>query len=137
LVLGRRSTALDYLRARRALARATREMAESFREFDVLLLPATADFPPRIGQIDGRSPAFDMDRWNAESYGFAPYTEILNVTGQPAISLPLAVSRSGLPIGIQLAAPLGEDARLISLAAWLERERPWEERLAALRRRFS
>ena len=137
LVLGRRSTALDYLRARRALARATREMAESFREFDVLLLPATADFPPRIGQIDGRSPAFDMDRWNAESYGFAPYTEIFNVTGQPAISLPLAVSRSGLPIGIQLAAPLGEDARLISLAAWLERERPWEERLAALRRRFS
>jgi len=136
LVLGKRSTALDYLRARRALTRATREMAESLREFDVLLLPATADLPPRIGQIDGRSPAFDMDRWNAESYGFAPYTEIFNVTGQPAISLPLAVSRDGLPIGIQLAAPLGEDARLISLAAWLERERPWEDRLAVLRRRF-
>ena len=104
---------------------------------DFLMLPSTADFPPRTGQIDGRTPAFNLDRWNAESYGFAPYTEIFNVTGQPAVSLPLAVSRNGLPIGIQFAAPLGEDARLISLAAWLERERPWKGRLAALRRRFA
>ena len=60
------------------------------------------------------------------------------MTGQPAISLPLAMSRDGLlPIGIQFAAPMGSDARLISLAAWLEREQPWHERLAALRRRFS
>jgi amidase len=137
LALGKRCTAVEYLRARRALSRATREMVETFRDFDLLMLPSTADFPPRIGQIDGRTPAFDLDRWNAESYGFAPYTEIFNVTGQPAISLPLAVSRDGLPIGIQFAAPLGEDARLISFAAWLERERPWKERLAALRRRFS
>jgi len=137
LALGKRSTAVDYLRVRRALTRATLEMAESFRDCDFLMLPSTADFPPRTGQIDGRTPAFNLDRWNAESYGFAPYTEIFNVTGQPAVSLPLAVSRSGLPIGIQFAAPLGEDARLISLAAWLERERPWEDRLAALRRRFA
>ena len=135
--LARRCTALDYVRARRALTRATREMVETFRDFDFLMLPSTADFPPRIGQIDGRTASFDLDRWNAQSYGFAPYTEIFNVTGQPAVSLPLAVSASGLPIGIQFAAPLGGDARLISLAAWLERERPWEERLAQLRRRLS
>ena len=137
LVLARRCSALDYVRARRALTRATREMVETFRDFDFLMLPSTADFPPRIGRIDGRTAAFDLDRWNAESYGFAPYTEIFNVTGQPAVSLPLAVSASGLPIGIQFAAPLGDDARLISLAAWLERERPWNERLAQLRRRLS
>jgi amidase len=137
LALGKRSSALEYVRARRALSRATREMAEAFAGLDFLMLPATADFPPRIGQIDGRTPAFDLDRWNADSYGFAPYTEIFNVTGQPAISLPLAVSRGGLPIGIQFAAPIGHDARLISLAAWLERERPWDDRLASLRRRIS
>jgi amidase len=137
LALARRCNALEYVRARRALTRATREMVETFRDFDFLMLPSTADFPPRIGQIDGRTPAFDLDRWNAQSYGFAPYTEIFNVTGQPAVSLPLAVSKAGLPIGIQFAAPLGEDARLISLAAWLERERPWQQRLAELRRRFS
>lgn len=132
--LGNRCTAVDYVRARRALTHTTREMAEAFRHFDVLLLPTTADHPPRIGRIDGRTDAFDLERWNAESYGYAPYTEIFNVTGQPAISLPLAVSRGGLPIGIQLAAPAGQDARLLSLAAWLERERPWADRLDALRR---
>ena len=135
--LGRRTTAVDYIRARRTLTLATREMSERFKEVDVLLLPVTADHAPLTGQIDGRTAAFDFDRWNAQSYGYAPYTEIFNVTGQPAISLPLAMSRRGLPIGIQFAAPLGEDARLIALSAWLERERPWNERLAALRRRLS
>jgi amidase len=137
VALGKRCSALDYVRARRVLSRATREMAERFKGFDFLMLPSTANFPPRIGEIDGRTPAFDLGRWNAASYGFAPYTEIFNVTGQPAISLPLSISKAGLPIGIQFAGPLGEDARLISLAAWLERERPWEHRLAQLRRRFS
>jgi amidase len=136
IAVGKRSSAIDYVRARRALTRATRDMAEASKHFDVLLLPTTADHAPRIGQIDGRTAAFNLDRWNADSYGYAPYTEIFNVTGQPAISLPLAVSRSGLPIGIQFAAPLGEDARLLALAAWLEREQPWNARLAALRRRF-
>jgi Asp-tRNA(Asn)/Glu-tRNA(Gln) amidotransferase A subunit family amidase len=58
------------------------------------------------------------------------------VSGQPAISLPLAMSSGGLPIGVQLAARLGEDARLLALAAWFEREQPWEGRLSALRRRL-
>ena len=131
LALGRRSSAVDYVRARRTLTRATRDMAERFRDFDVLLLPTTAQHAPRTGQIDGRTAAFDLERWNADPTAMRPITEIFNVTGQPAISLPLAVSGGGLPIGIQLAAPLGEDARLIALAAWLEREQPWSERLAA------
>jgi amidase len=136
MALGRRCTAVDYVRARRDLTTATREMAEACKDFDVLLLPTTADHPPRIGQIDGRTAAFDLDRWNSDSYGYAPYTEIFNVTGQPAISLPLAMSRSGLPIGIQFAAALGEDATLLALAAWLEREQPWDQRLAELRQRY-
>lgn len=135
--LARRHTAFDYARARRMLTKATLDMAEVFRDFDVLLLPTTSDLPLRIGQIDGRTAAFDLARWNADSYGYAPYTEIFNVTGSPAISLPLAVSASGLPIGVQFAAPLGRDALLLTLGAWLEREMPWAPRLAELRRRFS
>jgi amidase len=134
--LGRRRSAVDYVRARRALTAATRDMAEALAGIDMLLLPTTADLPPRTGQIDGRTEAFDLVRWNRDSYGYAPYTEIFNVTGQPAISLPLAVSRGGLPMGVQFAAPLGEDARLLALAAWFEREQPWESRLAQLRRRL-
>jgi amidase len=136
VALGRRCSAVDYVRARRALTAATRDMAAAFERIDVLLLPTTADLPVRTGQIDGRTAAFDLDRWNQDSYGYAPYTEIFNVTGQPAISLPLAMSSGGLPIGVQLAAPMSEDARLLSLAAWFEREQPWEQRLSELRRRF-
>jgi amidase len=134
--LAQRTTALEYIRARRTLTRTTRDMASLFESYDVLLTPTTADHAPLTGSIDGRTPAFDLARWNEQSYGYAPYTEIFNVTGQPAVSLPLAVSRRGLPIGLQLAAPLGADERLIALCAWLERERPWAERLDALRRRL-
>jgi len=116
--MGRRSSALDYVRARRALTAATRDMAEVFTRFDVLILPTTAEVSVRIGQIDGRTAAF-------------------TVTGQPAVSLPLGVSTSGMPIGVQMAAPLGKDARLLSIAAWLEREAPWAPRLASLRSRYA
>ncbi len=136
VALGKRSTSVDYVHARRAMTTATRDMVDACREFDVLLLPTTAALPVRTGQIDGRTQAFDLERWGRESYGYAPYTEIFNVTGQPAISLPLAMSREGLPIGVQLVAPMGEDARLLTLAAWFEREQPWQHRLADLRRRF-
>jgi amidase len=134
--LADRLTALDHARARRALTTAVRDMAAAFARFDLLLLPSTADVPPKIGQIDGRTAAFDLDRWNADSYGYAPYTEIFNVTGQPAVSLPLGMSRNGLPIGVQLAAPMGADARLLAVAAWLERELPWSERQHDLRCRY-
>jgi amidase len=137
VALGDRCTALDYARARRVLSAATRDMREASSRCDCLMLPTTAELPVRTGQIDGRTAAFDLDRWNADSYGYAPYTEIFNVTGQPAVSLPLAMSASGLPIGVQFAAPLGHDALLLSLAAWLERELPWAGRLAELRARFA
>ena len=135
--LGRRSSAVDYARARRALTLATVEMADLFERFDVLILPTTSELPVPTGRIDGRTAAFDMERWNADSYGYAPYTEIFNVAGQPAISLPLGTSSGGLPIGVQLAAPLGHDALLLTVAAWLERELPWAERQASLRRRYA
>jgi amidase len=136
VAMGKRCTAVDYVRARRALTVATRDMADVFKRFDVLILPTTSELPVRIGQIGGPTVPFDLERWNADSYGYAPYTEIFNATGQPAISLPLAMSSAGLPIGVQLAAPLGRDALLLSVAGWLEREVPWAERLTALRRRY-
>ncbi len=107
VALAKRCTSVDFLRARRALTAATRDMADEFKQMDVLLLPTTATLPVRTGQIDGRTEAFDFDRWSRDSYDYAPYTELFNVTGQPAISLPLGVSSGGLPIGVQFVAPLG------------------------------
>ncbi len=134
--MGKNHNAIDYERARRVLTAATRDMAELFRNFDVLLLPSTAVCAVPTGSIDGRTADFTLERWNEDSYRFAPYTELFNVTGQPAISLPLAHSRQGLPIGVQLAAPLGEDALLLKVASWFEREQPWHERLTELQGRF-
>jgi amidase len=128
-----RWNATDYVRARRQLSAATRVMADAFAGMDVLLLPTTASLPPQIGAIDSRTAEFSFEKWSDAAYRFAPYTELFNVTGQPAISLPLAQSSTGLPIGVQLVAPLGADDRLLALAGWLERELPWEARGTLLR----
>lgn len=134
--LGARCSAVDYERARRKLTAATCAMSDAMREFDVLILPTTAQCALPTGSIDGRTAKFSLEQWNQDSYRFAPYTELFNVTGQPGISLPLAVSSDGLPIGVQFAAPLGEDASLLSVAGWFERELPWSGRLSELRTRY-
>jgi amidase len=134
--LGKRTSAIDYERARRALTAATRAMSEAFEQIDVLILPAIAQCAVSTGSIDGRTANFSLAQWNEDSFRFAPYTELFNVTGQPGISLPLEQSRDGLPIGVQVAAPLGEDATLLSVAGWFERELPWHKRLAQLRGRY-
>jgi amidase len=136
LEVATKSSAVDYVRARRALTGATQAMALAFDSIDLMLLPTTSTCAIPTGSIDGRTSNFSLARWNEDSYRYAPYTGLFNVTGQPAISLPLAQSSAGLPIGVQFAAPLGEDGRLLLQAAWLERERPWADRLAALRQRF-
>jgi amidase len=136
MTAGGRWSAVDYVRARRACTQATRALATAARDLDVLLLPTTATLPPLTGAIDGRTGAMSLEAWADASYRYAPYTELFNATGQPAISLPLGYSRSGLPIGVQFAAGLGEDAMLLSIGAWLEREMPWEDRGLALRRRL-
>jgi amidase len=134
--LAERSSALDYVRARRTLSVVSAQMAVAFRGIDVLLLPTTSSTAILTGTIDGRTEAFDLDRWNEDSYRYAPFTELFNATGQPAISLPLAQSRDGLPIGVQFAARLGQDALLLKLAGWLELEMPWHGRLRQLQSRL-
>jgi amidase len=96
--------------------------AKFFGTYDVVLTPTVADETPRIGYLDPTVEAQQiMDRgvsWNA----FAP---LQNITGEPAISLPLAESASGLPVGMMLHADLGREARLLELAFELEEARPW------------
>ena len=82
---------------------------------------------PAHRAIDGRTAAFDMRPLDRRVIWLRALYRALQGQGQPAVSLPLSVSRSGLPIGIQFAALLGADARLIALSAWLERERQWSE----------
>jgi amidase len=104
------------------LARARRHTARLARTYDVVLTPTLADEPPRIGYLD---PTADYQQIIDRLEEWVAFTPLQNVTGEPAISLPLAVSADGLPVGMMFAAPLGAEARLLELAYELEQARPW------------
>jgi amidase len=94
--------------------------------YDVVMTPALAQRPVQIGELD----ACSDDPWDdfRRSALFTPYTAIFNVTGQPAISVPLFHGGDGLPTAVQLAARPADEATLLSLAAQLEAARPWAGR---------
>jgi amidase len=109
-----------------------RRAAPFFDAYDVLLTPTLGSLPAPLGTYDPDaelSPREFFDAWS-QLESFLP---LFNCTGQPAISLPLAWSASGLPIGMQLAARFGEEATLLSLAAQLEEARPWRHRRPPIR----
>jgi len=120
-------TAADYLQALDYLHRMARRIVSMWSDVDVLLTPTVAQPPIEIGALRPREgePPIQM-LLNAAAW--VPFTPVWNVTGQPAISLPLHQSEAGLPIGIQLVGPPAGEELLISLAAQLEEARPWAER---------
>jgi amidase len=123
---GRSVSGVQALRGMRWLQRLVREVAAFFEEVDVYLTPVTATPPPRIGHIDPLNPdPAELNQRQAESF---PYTAPFNMTGQPAMSVPLAWTSGGLPLGMQFAARYGDEATLFRLAAQLEEARPWRQR---------
>ncbi len=124
--MGRQVTAERYLDAQKALARWTRRMAAWWEQFDVLVTPTLGAPPPEIGWL---VPSED-DPINALSrvVNLVPFTPPFNMTGQPAISLPLHWTPDGLPVGVQLVAAWGREDQLIALASQLEQARPWRDR---------
>jgi amidase len=122
----RERTALDYLLARTQLGAFSRAIVALWNDYDVVVTPALAQRPVRIGEIDACSdePWDDFRR----SGQFTPYTAIFNVTGQPAISLPLFHGEDGLPLCVQLAGKPAGEGELLALAAQLEAARPWSAR---------
>jgi amidase len=93
------------------------------QQHDVLLTPATAAPPPRIGQLQGRGALWTL---NAVA-GMVPYNGVWNVTGQPAASVPAGLGGDGLPRGVQLVVRPRAEATLLSLAAQLQAERTWTD----------
>lgn len=91
---------------------------------DVLMTPATSTVAPPVGRWEGQG-AFRTLNGVA---GYVPYNAIFNATGQPAASVPSGFSAAGMPLSVQLVAPLGQDSLLLALAAQLEAERPWADR---------
>ena len=92
----------------------------------MLLMPALGERPVPIGEID----ACSANPWAdfARSAAFTPYTATFNVSGQPAISLPLYQGDDGLPLAVQFAGRPADEATLLSLGAQLEAAHPWADR---------
>jgi amidase len=124
---GRKHSAGDYLDAVAKHQLMTRIAAGAYESgFDLLLMPTMGERPVPLGTYDDSGPEpMDAIHRAELSAGFAAF---FNASGQPAISLPLYWSDQGLPIGVQLAAPLGREDLLIRVAAQLERARPWADR---------
>jgi amidase len=125
--LGRAVSAVDYIFAVEKLEAFTRVMARWWAEgFDLLLTPTLPEPPPTLGSFAARpdDPLAGFNRGGV----FVTFTLPYNVTGQPAISLPLQATAQNLPIGVQLVAAYGREDVLLRIAAALEAARPWASR---------
>jgi amidase len=109
------STAVDYLRALTELHQEARKLIATWDQIDVLLTPTLTYPAPKIGELGQ-----DVNTASAEFLDWLSFTHPFNCTGQPAISLPLATSKSGLPIGIQLVGRPRDEYSILSLGAQLE-----------------
>jgi amidase len=104
-------------------AQYTRRLNGVLEDHDVLLTPATAKPPPRVGQLEGRGAIWTLNVIG----GMVPYTGVWNVTGQPAASVPAGFGSDGLPRAVQIVARPNDEATLLSLAGQIEAERPWAQ----------
>ena len=113
-------SALADMAANAAAADAQR-LNRIFEDADVVLTPMFTRRPPRVREYDGRPAAWTL----AGMTRLAPYAGAFNHTGQPAASVPAGFTPDGFPLGVQLVGPPDSEARLIALAAQLERAQDW------------
>ncbi|WP_340115647.1 amidase [Pelagibius sp. 7325] len=115
--------AAQYLRAVQAVRQIGERLAAFMTRYDVLMTPTLAQPPMRLGLLD--TMADDFDGFNRAVLPYVTFTQMFNMSGQPAASVPLHWTPEGLPVGVQIAAAVGEEARLFALAGQFERALPW------------
>ena len=119
-------TAADYARSILVVHRTGRAVARFFERYDILLTPTMAHTPYPLGVLDLNTD--DVAGFTEARLRSTAFTSLFNSSGNPAMSVPLAWSREGLPIGVQFVAPFGDEARLFRLGAQLESAQPWAGR---------
>ena len=149
-MIGQALCAADYAKAARYLQTAGREIGRFFEQYDVLVTPTLSQPPVPIGALQPSSRERTLIKligslnahWllnalgvikplAAQTFDFIPYTPPFNVTGQPAMSVPLYWNEAGLPVGVQFAGRFGDEATLFRLAGQIERAQPWFDRAPA------
>jgi amidase len=116
----------EYVRATQTAHRLGRQMAAFHAQWDVLLTPGLATLPPPLGFIDMMMDDFE-EYWR-RVFHFSPFTVWFNITGQPAMMLPLGRASNGTPMATQLVGRYGDEATVFRLGAQLEAARPWFDR---------
>jgi amidase len=129
--LGRATSAVQYLTALETTHSQVRRLARWWQDgFDLLLTPTCGAPPPPLGHFAGT--AENPLAGYASAMPFGVFTSVFNLSGQPAISLPLHQTRAGLPVGVQLVADVGGEGLLLRVASQLEQAAPWAGRLPPL-----
>lgn len=123
-------TAESYAAAVQTIHRHSRRMAHFHRSYDILLSPTLATPPVLLGVHHTDNP--DLQAWRRAMREFSPFTSLFNMSGQPAMSVPLSWTSDGLPVGVMFAAGFGEETTLFRLAGQLEAARPWMHRRPVL-----
>jgi amidase len=125
---GRELSGSDFYQALATLRLAARTEIEATRVYDAVLTPTLAQPPPLVGQIrDDADPAADFEAQKR----FTPFAAPYNMSGQPAVSIPLHWNEAGLPIGVQLIGRPCDEVTLLRLSAQLEAAAPWADRRPA------
>jgi amidase len=147
-LLGRQCRAPEFSKSLNIAQLTARQIAKFFEKYDVLLTPTLAMPPVATGELQPKgiravamkllgsvnaggliNAASGIDALAEHVFGFIPYTPLFNVTGQPAMSVPLYWNDAGLPIGMQFVSRYGDEATLFRLASQLEKAKPWSERI--------
>lgn len=123
------TTGAKYLIAVEELQRFSRKIANWYHKgnYDILLSPTMRIPPTKLGAFES-SPK-DPKKWIRKALSFVAFTRTQNITGQPAMSVPLYWNDANVPIGVQFAARFGDEATLFRLASQLEKARPWGEKI--------
>jgi amidase len=121
---GAAQDAVTYLQSRTWIGTWARRMARWWTSHDLLLTPTLGAPPPELGWFTAEGPQGEGRR----VLSFIPYTAQFNMTGQPAVSVPMHWTPDGLPVGVQLVAAYGREDLLVQVASQLEQAAPWHER---------
>jgi Asp-tRNA(Asn)/Glu-tRNA(Gln) amidotransferase A subunit family amidase len=123
---GKKVDGLAFAAAESALDLAARQSAAFMEQWDLTLSPTLAQAPVSLGKL-GLSPT-DFAQYAADVTAFSPFTSLANVTGQPSISVPVALSTDGLPLGAMFTGRYADESTLLALAEQIERELSWQSR---------
>jgi amidase len=127
---GRNQSAVEFIRATEEMFRRAREIIVQTMEWDCLLTPTVTLVPQPLDTF-----LAETERVAEDDLAYIPFTDPFNISGQPAISLPLGWSDTGLPIGVQIVGQPFDVALLIKLASQIERAAPWRSRYPAMPKR--